>query len=274
MDEKTSGQIWTRWYHHSGAQVSFTIDAETDIRRLLNKTHELIEMLQADGFSMTEPGLTPDDTREIVEVVMRREKPADGTPIIDFFPPWWIGDNGTFGYFKLHSEYLDSPGEIDAFLKASGLKSLDEIPLYNGQVALKRTTNKAHACEKRVASFAIVTRANGRKIEVDGKEYEDKDLVRYERPDKTIIAPVVKAKRGEVPMVAPSDLDRKTSVVKSNDWHKKPKEFWSAYYAAGFQAPQMKAVLQRVFGVDEIRYIPLSIDEAIAKIQASAQQSA
>jgi hypothetical protein len=136
--------------------------------------------LLADGLLQSEPGLEAGEEAETIVTVMRREK-GDGTPIIDFYPEWGAGKDEPFGTYKYVHKYMNDETEIADFLAAAGFKSLDEIPLYDGQVPLKRTAGKRHPKETAVPTpFRIVREKGAEKIGSDGKPFHPWYFVRYE----------------------------------------------------------------------------------------------
>lgn len=118
--------------------------------------------------------------RELIVTVMRREK-SDGTPILDFYPAWGAGTDVPYGTYKFVHKYLNNDGDVDQFLSASGFRSLQDIPLYDGQAPLKRNVGKAHPKETRVPTPFYALRKEGKeKIDTDGKPYRPWELVGYE----------------------------------------------------------------------------------------------
>lgn len=146
--------IWTTGYTADGFRVALTLDADADagtVQALLAK----LDLVRAAGITPQAPGLEEGAEMEEVVAVMRREKPSDGTPIVDFYPAW--NNAGTFGAYKFCSLYLDTPGEIAEFEAQAGVK-LADVPLYDGQAALKRTHGRAHAKEVQLPRPVQMTR--------------------------------------------------------------------------------------------------------------------
>jgi hypothetical protein len=143
--------IWTTGYTADGFRVSLTLDINADadtVQALLAK----LDLVRAAGITPNAPGLEQGQEKEPIGAVMKRQKPSDGTPIIDFYPQW----KGAFGKFKYASMYLDTADEIAEFEAQSGLK-LNDIPLYDAQQPYQRTADKPHRCEIKVKrSFEIV----------------------------------------------------------------------------------------------------------------------
>jgi hypothetical protein len=118
--------------------------------------------------------------RELIVTVMRREK-SDGTPILDFYPKWGAGTAEPYGTYKFVHKYINSDAEVDAFLNASGFRSLEDIPLYDGQAPLKRNIGRQHAKETRVPTPFYAVRKQGKeKLDSEGKPYHPWELFGYE----------------------------------------------------------------------------------------------
>lgn len=130
---------------------------------------------------LTSPPVNEGLERQLIVTVMRREK-SDGTPIIDFYPEWGAANVDTpYGTYKFVHKYLNNDGDVDQFLNASGFKSLQDIPLYDGQAPLKRNIGKSHNKESRVPTPFVVLRKEGKeKIDSEGKPYKPWELVGYE----------------------------------------------------------------------------------------------
>jgi len=139
--------------------------------------------LLADGFRLDAPGLETGEEREVIVTVMRRAKPADDTPIIDFYTEWGAGTDEPFGTYKYQHIYMDKdkPEVLADFLKFSGFKRIEDIPLYDAQTPLKRTFGKKHAKETAVPTpFKIVKKQGAEKFASDGKPYKPWEFVRFE----------------------------------------------------------------------------------------------
>lgn len=112
---------------------------------------------------------------EIAAVIRRPHvNPDDGTITerIDFYPHWnqW----GTFGKYKVASEYLDHEWQIERFERSSGLKIAD-LPAYEGQQALQRrfgATSNYEVTVKTSFKLLVQPRPGGE----EGKD--DKTLIR------------------------------------------------------------------------------------------------
>lgn len=146
--------IHTTGYTADGFRVSLTLDIDADagtVQELLGK----LDLVRRAGITPQAPGLEEGAEMEEVVAVMRREKPSDGTPIVDFYPAW--NNAGTYGAYKFCSLYLDTPAEIAEFEAQAGLR-LTDIPLYDGQQALKRTHGRAHAKEVQLSRPVQMTR--------------------------------------------------------------------------------------------------------------------
>lgn len=128
---------WIACWSPDGFRMSIPVGNTADsIARVLNVVREL-------GLLPHEPDVVAGGEAETIKAVMRRVS-GDGTPIIDFYPDWSHG--GKFGAHKWAHMYLNTPEDIAEFEAQSGLK-LDQIPLYDGQQALKRTYGSTHPKE-------------------------------------------------------------------------------------------------------------------------------
>lgn len=169
--------FWTTGWLPNGAKISFTVPIATDA---YTEALAFTNALLAKGFLLNAPGLEPGEESAIIETVMRRQK-DDGTPIIDFYPQWGAGGDEPFGTYKWLHKYLNDADEIEAFCKVAGFRSLEDIPLYDGQAPLVRKAGKPHPKETRVrASFKVVKRQGEEKTGSDGKVYRPWLFVRYE----------------------------------------------------------------------------------------------
>lgn len=170
--------MWITGYFPNGFKASFTVSVS--LANAFNEGMEFTSHLAAQGFSINAPGLENGEERELIVTVMRRAK-GDGTPIIDFYPAWGAGGEEPFGTYKYVHKYLDNDDDIADFLAVSGFKSLEAIPLYDGQAPLKRTVNKKHAKETAVPTpFYVIRKQGAEKTGSDGKPYRPWDLLRYE----------------------------------------------------------------------------------------------
>lgn len=174
--------VWMKGYLPDGRQVSITATPGSDVNALVSLALSLSAAMTAANITVNLPGLEPGENKEQIVTVMRREKPADGTIIIDFYPAWGDGGDEPFGTYKYFHKYLNSPDEIAAFLEVSGFKNIEAIPLYDGQSPLKRTKGRAHPKETAVPTpFFVVKKQGDEKIGSDGQPYRPWELVRYEK---------------------------------------------------------------------------------------------
>lgn len=181
MNEQTPN-VWMKGYLPDGRQVSITATPGSDVNALVSLALSLSAAMTAANITVNLPGLEPGENKELIVTVMRREKPADGTPIIDFYPAWGDGGDEPFGTYKYFHKYLNSPDEIAAFLEISGFKNIEAIPLYDGQSPLKRTKGRAHPKETAVPTpFYVVKKQGDEKVGSDGQPYRPWELVRYEK---------------------------------------------------------------------------------------------
>ena len=183
MNESTPN-VWTKGFLPDGRQVSITATPGCDVPALVALALELSAAMTAANITVNLPGLEPGENKEMIVTVMRREKPADGTPIIDFYPAWSTGGGdepfGTYKYLHIYLN-LDNPQLTADFLAASGFKSLNDIPLYDGQSPLKRTKGRVHPKETAVPTpFFVVKKQGDEKIGSDGQPYRPWEFVRYE----------------------------------------------------------------------------------------------
>jgi hypothetical protein len=183
MNEPTPANVWMKGYLPDGRQVSITATPGSDVQALVNLALSLSAAMAAVNITVNLPGLEPGENKEQIVTVMRRAKPSDGTPIIDFYPAWGDGGDEPFGTYKYLHVYLnlDKPEMVTDFLAASGFKSLEDIPLYDAQSPLKRTKGRPHAKETAVPRpFFVVKKQGDEKIGSDGQPYRPWELVRYE----------------------------------------------------------------------------------------------
>ena len=168
-------------YLPDGTKLYYTTPTYADGREAARHMKALVADFLESGLLMSPPGLEAGEEKELIVVVMRRAKPSDNTPIIDFYPAWGAGGDEPFGTYKYIHMYLNTPDDIAAFLSASGFKSLDDIPLYDGRAPLKRTSGKSHAKETTVPTpFYIVRKPGNEKTGSDGKPYRPWEFVAYQ----------------------------------------------------------------------------------------------
>ncbi len=169
-------------YLPNGMKVFFTVPIALDqIEYAYEIALKMSNTLFEKGLTLTEPGLEAGESKELIKVVMRREKPSDGTPIIDMYPEWGTGGDEPYGTYKYVHTYLNTPEQITEFLQAAGLKSLEQIPLYDGQAPLKRSQGRKHAKEFPVPTpFFAVRKQGDEKTGSDGQPYRPWMLIRLE----------------------------------------------------------------------------------------------
>ena len=173
--------MWTTGYI-GNVKVSFTFPIRNEMEAYA-QAKAITDKLIADGFTTEVPGLELGEERELIVTVMRRAKPKDETVIIDFYTEWGAGTDEPFGTYKYQHLYMDKdkPEMIAEFLKFSGFKSIEDIPLYDGQNPLKRTFGKKHPKETTVPTpFKIVKKQGAEKTGSDGKVFRPWEFVRYE----------------------------------------------------------------------------------------------
>ena len=152
-DDMNANTARIRVYHPQGFQVYIEImfdDASYAMRE--------VDAIAAAGWLPSPPDLPEGGEKEKIVTVMRRAK-GDGTPIIDFYPEWNAA--GTFGFNKYGHLYLDSPEDIAQFEAQSGLR-LADLPVFDSDRPLKRTSGKKHQCEVSVRTpFELVRIPDG-----------------------------------------------------------------------------------------------------------------
>lgn len=169
---------FTGWLPN-GFKVTCVMSLE-DKFEAVSEAVAITNKMMADGFTLEAPGLEAGEEIETIVTVMRRAK-GDGTPIIDFYPEWGAGKDEPYGTYKYLHKYMNDEAEIAEFLQVAGFKSLEAIPLYDGQAPLKRTQGKPHAKETAVrAPFKLVRKQGAEKTGSDGKPYRPWEFVRYE----------------------------------------------------------------------------------------------
>lgn len=113
---------------------------------------------------------------EVASVVRRTFTRRDGggdAEVIDFYPAW--NADGTYGEFKLATEYMDHDWQRRRFEHFAGVAVAD-LPLYESKTALTRTIGRPHACEVEVRPFQLMLQPRPKD---DGKH--DKTLIlRYQ----------------------------------------------------------------------------------------------
>lgn len=208
--------MWITGYFPNGFKASFTLSVS--LASAFDEGMAFTQRLAAQGFTINPPGLESGEERELIMVVMRRAK-GDGTPIIDFYPAWGAGGDTPYGTYKYVHKYLNDDVEIADFLAVSGFKSLDDIPLYDGQGALKRTPGKSHPKERTVPKpFYVVRKQGAEKIGSDGAPYRPWELLRYESEFGT----AVNQSTGEI-------IDEKPATPKNKPAQLDPEQ-WSAVH--------------------------------------------
>lgn len=178
--------------------MSFTFPIRNEMEAYA-QAKAITDKLIADGFTTEAPGLEVGEEREVIVTVMRRAKPKDDTVIIDFYTEWGAGTDEPFGTYKYQHLYMDKdkPEMIAEFLKFSGFKRIEDIPLYDGQNPLKRTFGKKNPKETAVPTpFKIVKKQGAEKTGSDGKVFRPWEFVRYESivtPSQPVTVPASKA---------------------------------------------------------------------------------
>ncbi len=183
-DQNQLPTLWFTGFMPNGLKASVTLPIATDDGHIFfNTALKFTNELLAAGFLLNEPGLEPGEERELIVTVMRRAKPSDDTPIVDFYTDWRPGGDEPWGTYKYLHMYLgaDKADVLAALMEVSGLTSLEQIPLYDGQSPLKRTFGKVHPKELRVPTpFYVVKRQGEEKVGSDGKPFRPWEFVRFE----------------------------------------------------------------------------------------------
>jgi len=211
-----------QFFTPDGTKMYYTIHVGTNV---FTESIAFAAAALANGLTHEAPGLNAGENLDTITTVMRRAK-SDGTPIIDFYTDWGFakGDNKPWGTYKFLHVYLneDQPEMTSEFLAASGFKSLEDIPLYDGQSSLVRTEGKRHQKETAVPTpFKIIKEQGEEKIGSDGKPYRPWKLVRYESiGSSNIIQDTPKnepqgAKAPSAPLSSIDDKDTAWNTVKS-----------------------------------------------------------
>lgn len=146
---------------------------------------------------------------EIASVVRRTYTRSDGIDVelVDFYPPW--NGAGTFGAYKVASEYMDEEWQRSRFEKFSGLRLVD-LPLLEAAAAPRRSFGRLLKHEVAVARpFCLMT------IPRPGEEGGT--------ADKTLIARYMPSSRPVAPAPAPTPAPAPVATAARNglptkDW--------------------------------------------------------
>lgn len=180
--ENNQPTIWIPLWLPNGVKVNITVPL-ADPLNAYAYANAVVGKWQLDGGLIEQP-LAEDvagGESETIVTVMRRAKPSDGTPIIDFYTQWKPGGETAWGTYKYIHTYLNTPAEVNEFLAVSGFMSLEDIPLYDAQAPLKRTEGRKHPKETPAPTPFKVVRKQGKEATgSDGKAYRPWELVRYE----------------------------------------------------------------------------------------------
>ncbi len=105
---------------------------------------------------------------EVASVVRRHYTRSDGeeAELIDFYPPW--SPSGSFGVYKVASEYMDDAWQRERFEKYAGVKIAD-LPAFEGQQAMQRRFGRPHRCEVEVQPFRLMVQPQRNDEGKDGK---------------------------------------------------------------------------------------------------------
>ncbi len=133
MEDSSNTTGWVKLYHPAGAQVTFPVDLNVLVTpdQATTMLQSVTNLLNA-GFSVFQPGLEDGEQMDQIGFVVRKEKEGEGgeiTPVIDLYP--------ANGNFRLLHIYLNTPADVQAFEKATGVK-LEKLPIYEGTNAIER----------------------------------------------------------------------------------------------------------------------------------------
>lgn len=148
-------------YNARGIRVHFTVPFNDDGSDI----NAVIDMLLANGYTEGQPGVVEGgDKTEIRYVVRGQGTNKDGKPTdrIWMYAPWGDDDKGS----QL-THYLDTPDDVAAFERASGLRVAD-MPVCKGNAAPRRESGDFERARREV-SFSIIRR----------KEESDKSIAGY-----------------------------------------------------------------------------------------------
>lgn len=202
MDENT-GKLYAKVYTTDGYQISLNLPASTTAEALRH-----LDDIRAAGLLPFMPeNLISEETETIVTVVRRihfDEKKQREVPVIDLYPAW----RGNYGQFRFAHIYLDTPEQIAEFEKNAGVK-LDDMPVYNGQQALKRKEGRKDPTEVTCRPFVAIKEATGT-TEMEGNTYKTYRFSRYGGQPKAAPAPVAEL----APEPAPAAPTQKPAAPK------------------------------------------------------------
>ncbi len=140
---------WVKLYHPRGPLVTLPVlTAKADYQAMFLNVSAALDA----GFLENAPGLETGESRiDVVAVVRMTKENRDRSesPMIALY------EHGNA--FKTVTVYLDTEEQIGAFLFASGLKSLTEIPLLDGTTAPERGKSKSADAKVLVLSRPMPT---------------------------------------------------------------------------------------------------------------------
>jgi hypothetical protein len=140
-----------------GFKVSLTLGLDTTAETIAELMAKAV-MAKKAGLLANVPWLKTGQEKEEIGVVVRRVA-SDGTPIVDFYPPW--GYQNTFGMHKYAHMYLGTAEDVSQFEAQSGLK-LADLPVYEGESAMTRKYGSPKKYEVKVKRpFEVVRTEDG-----------------------------------------------------------------------------------------------------------------
>lgn len=149
---------------------------------------------------------------EVATVIRRTYTRSDGVDaeLVDLYPPW--NDAGTFGAYKVASEYMDYDWQRKRFEKHSGL-TLVNLPVLEAQVAPRRTYGRALKHEVAVARpFRLMLLPRPGE---EGGTAEKTPILHYLASDRPVPAQQTPP---PAPQLAPAPAPRQSGDVPAKDW--------------------------------------------------------
>lgn len=135
MEQQESCCGWVKLYHPRGPLVTLPAGrGPVDYKPIFANVSAALDA----GFLVNAPGLEQGETRlEITSVVRMTKENRDRSesPMIALY------EHGNA--FKSLTVYLDTEDDITSFLRASGLRNLQELPLLDGTTAPERGKSKS-----------------------------------------------------------------------------------------------------------------------------------
>lgn len=136
MDSSNYGLV--KVFHPSGLLVSLPIPAATTTHDATTYDYgasfAAVKAILNAGFLVTAPGLEAGEQVKQVGYVVRRSKEGRNgiVPVIDLYE----AEEGM--HFAFLSVYLNTPAEVDTFLRVARLPRIESLPLYIGDNKIER----------------------------------------------------------------------------------------------------------------------------------------